>query len=49
MQDLVEDQKKQQQQLTKDLELAVKESASKKFALASVQEELLHTANEKKK
>ncbi|XP_034234811.1 GRIP and coiled-coil domain-containing protein 2 [Thrips palmi] len=48
LQDLVEEQKKQHQQLSKDLELAVKESASKKFELASVQEELQRTANEKK-
>lgn len=48
LQDLVEEQKKQQQQLTKDLELAVKESASTKFELASVQEELLRTVTEKK-
>ncbi|XP_026278233.1 GRIP and coiled-coil domain-containing protein 2 [Frankliniella occidentalis] len=48
LQDLLEDQKRIQQQLSKDLESAVKEAASKKFELASVQEELSQVINEKK-
>lgn len=38
-----------QHQLTKDLESAVKEAATKKFELASIQEELLQSANERKR
>ncbi|KAK3915376.1 GRIP and coiled-coil domain-containing protein 2 [Frankliniella fusca] len=48
LQDLLEEQKRAQQQLNKDLESAVKEAASKKFELASVQEELSQAINDKK-
>lgn len=48
LQDLLEDQKKVQIQLTKDLESAVKDAASCKVDLASAREEILRVANEKK-
>ncbi|KAJ1520627.1 hypothetical protein ONE63_003736 [Megalurothrips usitatus] len=47
LQDMLEEQKKNQQQLSKLLEAAVQESASKKFELATVQEDLARITNEK--